>query len=417
VGLHTRCTQQTVARITDAVSVFSQKNARGEMPLVLIPKTRSPWSGSGWWLTIPTGCQCLMQRFGKDVGPAAPGGSFKPPWYRIAYIVSQQSNTYQAPVKECPTSDNVRVSVDVTVYFNIRSAVDFVYKLGAVHFDQLLSGAIDEGIRIMVRAQSQQSVKTIRGRSADKLLAHLNNKFSDCGVSFSGCNITDVFLPQSLAMSLEKTLDLRKAMDRTQREHEYLMGEVTRKSEDTLNEVKRKNEQVIVSEQGKKSRAEINHEQRMIKESELTRTALIEAGTKSQVRKQDLQAELSRTKIDLERERVQAIAKAESEAEAIRVKADIGFEQALMQAEAEKNRLIGEAEATKLDAQAEASASQHLTYRRKHELEMREKDVLMKLAQKANYNLIGDPGDRLVDAVLTGHLATESKGGGWFGQS
>ena len=29
---------------------------------------------------------------------------------------------------------------------------------------------------------------------------------------------------------------------------------------------------------------------------------------------------------------------------------------------------------------------------------------------QANYNLIGDPGDRLVEAVMTGHLATESKG-------
>jgi len=416
--VHSRCTQQSVGRITDAVSTFSTKNERGEMPLVLIPRTRSPFSGSGWWMTIPTGCHCLLQRFGKDIGPAPPGGGLWPPWFRIAYIVTQQSCTYNAPVKECPTSDNVRVGVDVVVHFTIRDATQFVYRLGAVHFDQLLSGAVDEGIRILVRAETHQTVRTLRGSSADVLLTHLNKKFTETGVAITGCTITDVALPGSLAHSLENTTALRKAMEKTRREHEFQMGEIQRKSEDDLEELKRKNEQTIVMESGKKKRAELNHEQRMVKASELTRTAMIESETQSQVKKQELNALLERTKVDMERLRVETIAKAESEAESRRVKADIELEKALMLAEAEKNRLLGEAEATKLDAQAEASASQHLLHKRKHDLEMREKDIIMKLAQKANYNLIGEPGDRLVDAVMTGHLGSSGNGGGgtgWFG--
>jgi len=158
-SVHSRCVQQDVSRISDAVSKFSEKGERGEIPLVLIPAHRSPFSGTGWWLTIPTGCYCLMQRFGKDVGLAPPGGSLKPPFYRIAYIVTQQSCTYNAPVLECPTSDNVRVSVDMVITFMIRDPSKFVYKLGAVHFDQLLTGAVDEGIRLLVRKQSHQTVR------------------------------------------------------------------------------------------------------------------------------------------------------------------------------------------------------------------------------------------------------------------
>lgn len=414
--VHSRCVQLSISRIADAWSVFSQKNDSGQIPLVLVPEHRSAFSPGGWWMTIPTGCFCLMQYFGKDIGVAQPGGSIKPPYYRVAYVVSQQSCTYNAPVKDCPTSDNVRVGVDVVIVFAIRDPQKFVYKLGAAHFDKLLSGAVDEGVRLLVRSQSHQGVRTLRGSRADALLTSLNNKFKDGGVTFSNCTITAVILPQSLEVSLEHTTELRKKMEKMNRDHEYHMGEIQRASALEVEELAKKSEQAIVMETGKKKRAELNLEQRMVKADEERSTAMIEAQTQGQVGKMEATSALERTKVNLERARVEAISKAEAEAEARRVQADIGFESSQMNAEAEKQRLLGQAEAIKLDAQAEAKASQHLTQKRKHELDMREKEVLKELAEKANYNLIGEPGDRLVDAIMTGHLTGNStKGSGsWF---
>lgn len=414
-GIHSRCVQLEVMKISDAVSVFSQKNERGEIPLVLIPAHRSPFSGTGWWLTIPTGCYCLMQRFGKDVGVAPPGGAIKPPYYRIAHIVTQQSCTYNAPVKECPTQDNVRVGVDVVIVFMIRDPQAFVYKLGAVHFDELLSGAVDEGIRYLVRQQTHQQVRTLRGNRADTMLAHLNKKFAATGVVISNCTVTSVTLPQSLAQSLENTTEMKKRMEKTRREHEFMKGEIQRKAEMDIEELKRRNEQTIVTENGKKKRAELNHEQRVVKSSEQTATAMIEARQNAEVKQMEAEAQLKRAKVDMQRTRVETISKAEAEAEARRVQADIGFEKAQMYAEAEKQRLIGQAAALKVDAEAEEKASTHLLHKRRHELEMLEKDVIMKLAQKSNYNLVGDSGDKLVDAVMTGHLSTDGTGSRrWF---
>lgn len=409
--LHSRCVQLNVGSISDAVSIFSSKNDRGEVPLVIIPAHRSPFSGTGWWLTIPTGCYCLMQRFGKDIGIAPPGGSIKPPFYRIAYVVTSQSCNYNAPVKECPTADNVRVSVDVHIVFSIQNPQDFVYKLGAVHFDQLLSGAVDEGIRVLVRAQSHQTVRMLRGNRAEAMLSMLNKKFGDAGVTFQNCTITQVALPQSLETSLERTTELRKAMEKTKREHDFMMGEIQRKCDMDLEELKRKNEQTIVMEQGRKKRAELNHDQRLVKEEELMSTAIIEAEQNAKVKSMECTALLERTKVTVEQHRLETISRAEADAEARRVQADIDHEKALMSAKAEKERLEGEGEAIKLDAQAEAESSQHLTHKRRHELNMREKDVLMKLASKTHYNLIGNPGDRLVDAMMTGHLETDGKDG------
>eukprot|EP00418_Pyrodinium_bahamense_P082320 CAMPEP_0179057102 /NCGR_PEP_ID=MMETSP0796-20121207/24157_1 /TAXON_ID=73915 /ORGANISM="Pyrodinium bahamense, Strain pbaha01" /LENGTH=417 /DNA_ID=CAMNT_0020753803 /DNA_START=30 /DNA_END=1283 /DNA_ORIENTATION=+ len=400
-NFHSRCIQKSVRSIADAISEFSAKNDRGEVPLVLIPAHRD---STNWWMTIPTGCYCLMQRFGKDVGIAPPGGSITPPFYRIAYIVSSQSCTYNAPVKECPTKDNVRVEIDVVLVFNIRSPQDFVYKLGAVRFDQLLSGAVDEAIRVLVRNQSHGTVRMLRGSRSEALLTTLNKKFNDAGVTFSNCTVTRVILPAELETSLERTTELRKAMEKAKREHEYQLGEIQRKCDMDLEELNRKNEQTIVMEQGRKKRAELNHEQLSVKAAELTSTALIEAEQKFQVKKMQVTAELERTKVEVEQKRLETISRAEADAEARRVQADIAYEKALMTAQAEKERLEGEGEAIKLDAKAEAEATQHLMHKRRHELDMREKDVIMKLASKSDYNLIGTPGDTLVGAVMAGSL-------------
>lgn len=417
--MHSRCVQLDCPSVTDAVSMFSAKSATGQIPLVLIPTNRNWFSPAGYWLTIPTGCYCLMQRFGKDYGVAPPGGSIKPPFYRIAYVVTQQSCTYNAPVKECPTSDNVRVSVDLVIVFMIRDAAAFVYSLGAVKFDQLLSGAVDEGIRILVRQQTHQQVWTLRGNRAEAILQHLNNKFKDTGVVFNNCTITSVILPQSLQNSLEHTTELKKAMLKTAREQEYEIGEIKRKYDIELEELKRKNEQTVVTQSGVKKRAELEHQQKKVQADEKTHVTLVEVNQKAQVQKAEAVALQERTKIDVERYRVEQISKAEADAEATRVKADVEYEKAQVNAEAEKNRLTSDGTAIKLDAGAEEMASQHLVKKRQYELEMREKEILNKLASKGNFNLIGEPGDKMVDAVMTGQFSAASNEGGsqrsgWF---
>jgi len=417
---HSRCVQLDVNSIKDAVSIFSTTSTdaqgrRGEIPLVLVPKHRSWFALGGWWMTIPSGCKCLMQRFGRDCGVAQPGGSIKPPFYRIAYVVTQQSCTYNAPVKECPTSDNVRVSIDLVIVFMIRDAQAFVYKLGAVKFDQLLAGAVDEGIRILVRKQNHQTVWTLRGNRADAILTHLNNKFEGTGVVFNNCTITAVMLPPSLQSSLERTTELRKAMEKTKREQEYEIGEIKRKNDMGLEELKRKNEQTVVTEHGRKKRAGLEHEQKVVKADQDRQVLVIQTNEKTQVQLSETTALLSRTEIDAKRFRVETISKAEAEAEAMRVQADIDFENITLNAEAERQKYEGDAKAIALDAEAESATSKFLLEKRKFELDIREKEILNKLASKGNFNLIGDPGDKLIDSVMTGQF-TEGGGGssGWF---
>merc|ERR1719192_1302191 len=73
-------------------------------------------------MSIPTGPHCVMHKWGKDDGfneeledndfLATPGLLCCTIGQQIAYVVTSQAVTYNAPVKSCPTADNVMVDCD-----------------------------------------------------------------------------------------------------------------------------------------------------------------------------------------------------------------------------------------------------------------------------------------------------------------
>jgi len=402
-AVHSSCVQVHVHDICrSSVSLLSNKKANGEIPLVLIPTARSPFS---LLMQVPTGVYCLAQKFGQDMGEIGPGLHVLPAYWRIAYIVSKQANTYDAPVLSCPTVDDVRVNINVVVVFSINEPSNFVYRLGARNFDDFLSATVDEAIRVMVRKEDHKTVYNLRSEKADTMLKLLNDKFNECGVTFTDVKITAVWLPDSLAECLENTTKMDKAMDKIKRQNEFEIMQIKQESEMTIEEIKRKSEQVLVSESGRKRRAELEFEQRSVKAEEDGRVALIDAQAQAEAQILQVTTQLNRTKTELETWRVKAVSEAEANASALKVKADLDEEAAIIQGSWQEEQMICDAEATKHEASAEKVASRCLVARRQHEMDLREKSILEKLAVSGNFNLTGVPGDRIVSAMLTGSLA------------
>ena len=81
---------------------------------------------------------------------------------------------YNAPVANCPTKDNAYISVDL--YFNFRMPLgeeqvkNFVYRLGAARFDELLYAEIDENIRIFINGIWLSQVFDLKGDMARSML-------------------------------------------------------------------------------------------------------------------------------------------------------------------------------------------------------------------------------------------------------
>eukprot|EP01084_Bolivina_argentea_P295692 509149_1 len=85
-------------------------------------------------IVIPKGFVALVNRNGRYVGQWGAGFKWAPPWVAISHLVPIQYVVYDTPVKECPTQDNVMVTIDVALVLRIvteeeKSCYNFCYKL------------------------------------------------------------------------------------------------------------------------------------------------------------------------------------------------------------------------------------------------------------------------------------------------
>ena len=70
--------------------------------------------------------------------------------------------------------------------------MNFVYRLGAARFDELLAAETDENVRTFINGIWLSEVFDLKGEMAKQMTADLNAKFSFFGIFFENPNITNV---------------------------------------------------------------------------------------------------------------------------------------------------------------------------------------------------------------------------------
>ena len=113
---------------------------------------------------------------------------------------------YNAPIKRVPTSDNVRIDVDLSFVFQIGPALEqvnkFCYNLGISRFDEMLRAMTEETIRTLVLQVKYSEAYDLKEAWAFNVLDELKKRFSIFGVNFTQCKVTEVRLPPKLAAAL-----------------------------------------------------------------------------------------------------------------------------------------------------------------------------------------------------------------------
>jgi regulator of protease activity HflC (stomatin/prohibitin superfamily) len=395
-GVQTTLVQQTINDMSQAISIFSRPSSLGELPLVLIPSRGC----CSWWMVIPDGCHIIMHYFGKDVEGYQPGLHILPPWYRIAYLVSKQATAYNAPVKNCPTKDNVMVQVDLTLVFTIVNARDFVYLLGAVKFNDLLRAAAEESIRGLVRSVTHDKAYELRGSRASAFIKSLNDKFEKFGINFSDATITNVSLPQDLAQTLETETTYDSKQKEELKSHQYELKLLNDQADLQLKELRAKNEREVQDETAKKERALIKRAQAEIEAQKQKEIQIIKAESEAAVLKYKAESEYINAKIEGEKEAALLILKAEGDSQAGKIRAD-------QQAQVEEKRSAADliaaqnrAKALEVEADAEAKAASQLREKREYEIAMKRLEVMEKLAQNTKLVISGQNGDKISSEII-----------------
>lgn len=118
----------------------------------------------------------------------------------------------------------VLVDVDLSLTFRIGPGSDevsnFIYKLGAHRFDELLSAETKQAIRALVYSVTYDQVNDMREEFATTMLSTLYPKFAMYGVTIINVMITNVTLPSDIQTQLERTTTLKLEMSEQEKIHE-----------------------------------------------------------------------------------------------------------------------------------------------------------------------------------------------------
>ncbi|MEU0570328.1 SPFH domain-containing protein [Nonomuraea sp. NPDC005983] len=162
-----------------------------------------------WWrrsvVMVPEGCKALITKFGKLVQIAEPGRvTLFNPWKRVSYIVNTtREYPFNAPIREAPTQQGVKASVDLFLQFRIENPAEFIFVLGSVSgFQSKLQNAISEVTRSLIYAQRAEDIYDLVGESTVGMLDNLNQQF------LPAVRLTDVNITHAEPSSQEYRMDL-----------------------------------------------------------------------------------------------------------------------------------------------------------------------------------------------------------------
>jgi len=191
----------------------------GQLPNGCTPLVWRPIGGrSGCLVQIPSGFHVFVSRWGKDVeyedadtenseyssGHAAGRQCFCC-MTRVTKLVSKQLTVFTVPVNQCKSKDNVDISIDLMILFEIVDGKKFLYKLGAEKLDLLLRASQEEEIRKLASTVNVVEAYDLRSNNdfATSFVKELDAKFTVYGVKIHSFTITDVRLPPDMASHLQ----------------------------------------------------------------------------------------------------------------------------------------------------------------------------------------------------------------------
>jgi regulator of protease activity HflC (stomatin/prohibitin superfamily) len=406
--------QKRISNVSDSLKHFNSPDET-TVPLVLVPDDRYICSCS---MSVPSGPYCILHRFGKDIYPdelASPGLQFTPACNRIAYVVNAQACTYNAPVKSCPTADNVMVDCDLTLVFQIgpspRDVKKFVYKLGARRFDDFLFAAVEEAIRHLIRTCLHTEVYELRGGSDDRVketLHELNKKFNIFGCVFSSAAITDVRFKRELQDTLQQTTEFGSKIEEQAKRQKNLMDQIEFRKNREMQELEKQHSRIIQDLQAKRTRVEIDREKQTVEVIGRAEVACTKARQDASVEKLKAEAEKKVAKNQGLMKKEELMAETRARDQATRIKVD---QETKTQCYEGEQRLIAAkaiSDALATEASAEAAAAPALKVKREHDLRMAKMEVLQMMASNNKIVISGDAGDKLIEEMMSNVQGTMS---------
>jgi len=404
----TRLIQKSIGDPSEAIGVFNTETSGETIPIVLVPAPRMCCSCC---FTVPTGAQTIVEKCGRDYNEnLADSGLYVGCYYKqVAYMVTPAAITYNAPVKKCPTLDNVMVDCDLSLVIHIggsrpQAVKNFIYKLGARRFNEYLSAACDEGIRQLVRDTKLDDVYELRGSGGqegpEKLLKSLSETFEPYGIIFKRAAITDVHIGSKLVQILQGTTEFSAKLKEAEKEHEHKMKIIRHDNDRELKTVDRDYDRRIQDSQNDQQVALVDREKQRVDAQSRRQVSIAGAQENAQILTKRAQADFDVVTQQAKQQNQELLGRVKSECEAERIRVEQEAKVRVTDAEAVLQASKAKADALIATSVAEGNATKRLKMVREHNLRMAQFEVSENIARNSKLVIGGDSGEKLINTMV-----------------
>jgi regulator of protease activity HflC (stomatin/prohibitin superfamily) len=154
-------------------------------------------------VAVPEGARALLLKSGKYDRTIGAGRHVVPPWIIVSHLVTVREIPFGALVVGIPTSDDVRVDVDLLLTFTITAPDRFVFAISAPDFDQVCQAAAADALRVLVRAKPAEAMLDLTAVDTDRLRAVIGEAIAPYGAEVQRVVVTRVRPPDEFMASRE----------------------------------------------------------------------------------------------------------------------------------------------------------------------------------------------------------------------
>lgn len=152
---------------------------------------------------IPEGAQALGLRRGRFERILPAGVHVLPPWIAVSHVITKREIPFVATGLAIPTSDDVRVDVQVLITFTIEAADRFIFSISAPDFDTVCAAASQDSLRRLLRGIPSDHVLDLAGTESETLRTAIGADLEPYGVVVHAVVLMSIVPPAAYMASLE----------------------------------------------------------------------------------------------------------------------------------------------------------------------------------------------------------------------
>lgn len=156
-----------------------------------------------FYVMVPEGANGLVSRIGQYQRTIGSGLHILPPPYTVSHFVTRREISFDVPIVEARTADDVRAQLDTLITFSITDPARFVFSISTPDYDQVLQAACQEALRAMIRQTPAEQLNDLVGAGADGPRAQIEAIVAPYGVTIHRLIITFALLPAEILNSQE----------------------------------------------------------------------------------------------------------------------------------------------------------------------------------------------------------------------